>query len=477
MAITFSGLATGLDTDSIVSDLMAVERAPLDALEAEQTSLKKRLDAYSQFDTRLDSLKTAIQDMRLTSQVRTTEVSLSSEDALSATSSGAETGSYNISVAQLSQVQKNISTGFESKTDSIFGTGSIEINGTNIAITSENNNVSDLVQSINQMSDTTGVKASIINAGDDGPYHIVFTGEDASTTFTLTSDLTGASGTYNFNDTEEVQSAQQAVVFIDGIKVVSDNNTISDAISGVNISLNDASETSYAGTAEEGVDPWDWADPPVYEKDILSVEADTDSLKEKITTFVTAYNDIMEWIASGYDEVSSTDTTDSEDEDSTNYSSLLRGDATINSVKRQLQNVLTSTVNNNGQFRILAEIGITSNTDGTLSQDNTELDEALSENFDDLVSLIAGDDEADGVMKNFNSLLLDLTSSVDGMYATQEDSYDSKMDRYDYQMDLMEIRLSKRETTLRAQFSAMETLVSQLNSEGDFITQAFESLE
>jgi flagellar hook-associated protein 2 len=185
----------------------------------------------------------------------------------------------------------------------------------------------------------------------------------------------------------------------------------------------------------------------------------------------------MEWIASGYDEVSSTDTTDSEDEDSTNYSSLLRGDATINSVKRQLQNVLTSTVNNNGQFRILAEIGITSNTDGTLSQDNTELDEALSENFDDLVSLIAGDDEADGVMKNFNSLLLDLTSSVDGMYATQEDSYDSKMDRYDYQMDLMEIRLSKRETTLRAQFSAMETLVSQLNSEGDFITQAFESLE
>lgn len=478
MSITFSGLATGLDTDSIVTDLMAVERAPLDRLEAQQESDLERLEAFSQFNDKLEALQSAAGDMNITSEVRSTTISQSSEDSFTATTTSGAVGSYNISVAQLSQVQKNISDGFSSKTASIFGTGTIDINGTTIDVTEDNNNISDLVQAINEVSSTTGVSVSVINSGTDTPYHMVFTGQDANTSFTLSSDLTDSSGTLenNFNETQEVQTAQQAVAFIDGIKVVSDSNTISDAISGVSISLNSVSETSHAGTEEEGVDPWDWGDPPVYSTDQMNVEADTDAVKEKITTFVTAYNDVMEWILSGYGEYEST--TDSTDDESseTLLGSVLRGDSTINGIKRQLQNQLTNTIDNSGDLKILSQIGIGTNVDGTLTQNNTTLDEALDSDFENIVTLLAGDNDTDGVMKNFNSMLLDMTSGTTGMYATQETSYNAANERYDYQIDLMELRLEKREASLRSSFTAMETLVSSLNAQGDYFTQAMASL-
>jgi len=478
MSITFSGLASGLDTDKIVKELMAIERAPQDRVKARKDEATKRLEAFSQFKTRLDALKTAAGDMNVTSEVRSTKVTLSSEDSLSATSSSGEIGSYNISVAQLSQVQKTITDGFSSSTTGVLGTGTITVNGKVITVSADNNSLSKVMQSINEQSETTGVQASIINTGSAvNPYHLVFTGEDSDTSFVIASNLLdGVGAPINLNPTN-VQTAQEAVVFIDGIEVVSKTNTISDAISGVTLNLNEVSSTSSSGTPEVGVDPWDWADPPVYSKTKLEVQADTGALKEKITTFVTAYNDVMDWILSGYEEFggSSTDSASSDGEEEL-LGSMLRGDSTINGIKRQLQNTLTDTVDNSGTFKILSEIGITTNLDGTLSQDNTTLDEALKDNFEDMVSLLSGDDEEDGVMKNFNSLLLDVTNGSTGMYAIQKDAYDIAEERYDTQISTMETRLEKREKALRAQFTAMENLVSSLNAQGDFLTQQLNAL-
>jgi len=272
MSITFSGLATGLDTDSIVSEIMALERAPIDRIEAKKTAQTERLNAFAQFKSKLDDLKSAVGDMSLTSQIRSTKVSLSSSDTISAETESGALGSYNISVAQLSQVQKSVSDAYSSKSEAIFGTGTITINGTNITVNSDNNSLAGLMESINEKSDTTGVTASIINDGSSGsPFHLVLTGADAATSFTVTSDLKDASEAPIAFNTTDVQQAQQAVAFIDGIKVVSDTNTISDAISGVTLNLNDVSQTSYAGTAEEGVDPWDWADPPVYKTATMNI--------------------------------------------------------------------------------------------------------------------------------------------------------------------------------------------------------------
>lgn len=480
MSITFSGLATGLNTDSIVSDIMALERASIDRVEAKKTDATQRLEAYAQFKAKLDSLKTAVSDMTITSQVRSTSVSLSSEESFTATTTSSAVGSYDIAVAQLSQVQKTITGGFSSNTEAIFGTGTLSVNGTAISVTEENNTLLGLVDSINKMAGTTGVRASIINNGStDNPYNLVFTGQDAKTSFAI--DASGLSavtaGDIDFTTTD-VQSAQQAVAIIDGITVVSDTNTISSAISGVTLNLNSINTTLSGGTPEVDVDPWNWQDPPVYETTRMDIQADTGALKEKVTSFVTAYNDIMEWILSGYEEFGGSskvaEKTEDGEEDAL-LGSVLRGDGTINSMKRQLQSMLTSSVKNGGKFRILSEIGISTNLNGTLKQDNSKLDAALENNFDDMVYLLSGDEQANGVMKEFNSLLLNMTSSTKGMYAVQKNAYDSSVKRFDSQIDKMELRMTKREQVLRSQFNVMEQLVSSLNAQGDFLTQQMDA--
>ncbi len=476
--ITFSGLATGMDTNSIVSQLMEFERLPIDRLEARKESEKAKLDAFAQFKSIIDDLKDAASAMTLTSDVRNTEVSVSEEAGYSATSTSAREGSYEIAVAQLAQAQKDVSAGWESKTDSLFGTGTFTVNGTEIAVNESNNSVLGLVAAINEQTETTGVTATIINdGGENDPYHIIFTGVDSSTNFTISSDLTTGDSTPIVFDTTSVKTAQQAVAFIDGIKVVSDTNTINSAISGVTLNLNEVHSMDYGGTSEDGIDPWDWADPPDYTTNTMSITTDTEALKEKVTTFVSSYNKAMEWILSGYEEFGgATTTTNEDDEEVELLGSLLRGDSSINSVKRNLQNILGTSVNTSGSLSVLSQLGITTQLNGTLRQDNTKLDAALEDNYEDTVKLLSGDDDVDGVMKNFNYYLLDITTGSSGLYAGKKENYDSIIDKLDDNIRHLEPRMAKKEATLRSQFLAMELLVSGLNAQGDFLTQQMDML-
>ena len=476
--ITFSGLATGMDTDSIVTQLMEIERFPIDRLEAKKESETEKLTAYKQFKGIIDDLKSAAGAMTLTSQVRTSKINLSPESAYSATASSATSGSYDISVAQLSQVQKNISEGWSSNTEPLLGTGTFTINDTDITINESNNSLLGLAEAINAISNTTGVNAVIINNGSDtDPYHLVFTGVDSSTSFTISSDLEDGDDTPIAFSTTQAQTAQQAVAFIDGIKVVSDTNTISSAINGITLNLNELSETSHAGTSEDGVAPWDWADPPIYVTNQMTVTPDTDSLKEKLTTFVSSYNKAIEWILSGYAELGGPATAINEDgTEEELLGAVLRGDASINSIKRGLQSILGSPVHTSGSLSVLSQLGITTQKNGTLRQDNTDLDKALADNYEAIVTLLSGEGDVDGVMKNFNYYLLDITNGIDGFYANKKANYDRVIRRLDDNIRSMEPRMEKKESMLRARFTAMEQLVSGLNSQGDFLTQQMDML-
>lgn len=477
MSITFSGLATGLDTNSIVKQLMELERAPITRLEAKKTSQTGRIEAYAQFKTTLDDLKSAVSAMALTSQVRSTSVSLSSGAPFTATSTDAGSGSYNIAVKQLAQVQKTVSSGWPSQTNALLGTGTFTLtNGlgedTVIAVDATNNSLLGLAAAINEQSAATGVKAAIINDGTSAsPYRLVFTGVDSSTSFTVASNLVADDGlTPIAIATTQTQTAQQAQVMVDGIEVVSNSNTINGAIAGVTLNLNAVSEQ--LTPAEEGPP----AIPAVYQNSLLEVKPDSSALKEKLTTFVTSYNKVMDWIKSGYEIKNETKTDSEKPEDVKLLGAVLRGDSSINSVKRGLQSVLSSLINTSGSISTLAELGITTQRDGTLYQNNSKMDAALKDNFDGVVSLLAGADNIDGVMKKFNYFLMEQTSGTNGIYAGKKKSYDLSVKRIDDQILNMEARMTQREASLRAQYTAMENLVSGLNAQGTFLTQQMDML-
>lgn len=470
MSITFGGLATGIDTDSIVTQLMSLERAPITRLEAKKTDATSHLEAYAQFKTTLDDLKSAVSAMNITSQVRSTSASISSGAPFTATSASASSGSYNIAVEQLAQVQKDVSVGVASQNDALLGTGTFTLTkGTEdfvISVDATNNSLSGLATAINAQSTATGIKATIINDGTAGAtaYRMVLTGTDSSSAFTATSTLTTGTDPATAFSTTSVQSSQQAIAYVDGIKIVSNSNTISGAISGVTLNLNGVSEADATAT-------------PPYKASLLEIKPDTGALKEKLTTFVTSYNKVMDWILSGYDEFKgSAPTTTTDPESEKLLGSVLRGDSSINSVKRGLQSVLSSVTKTSGSLSILSQLGITTNLDGTLTQNNTKMDAALRDNFDGAVSLLAGDDTTEGVMKKFNSYLLDVTSTSKGLYATKKKSYDQTVKRIDVQVLNLEPRMAKREASLRAQYTAMEQLVSGLNAQASFLTQQMDML-
>jgi flagellar hook-associated protein 2 len=185
----------------------------------------------------------------------------------------------------------------------------------------------------------------------------------------------------------------------------------------------------------------------------------------------------MDWILSGYDEFGGSTTTITEDgEEEELLGSVLRGDSTINTIKRGLQSLLTDTVQTSGNLSILSQLGITTQLDGTLQQNNTKMDAALQDNYDDVANLLAGEGEVDGIMKKFNYYLLDITSNSSGLYANKKSNYESIVNRIDDNILNMEPRMAKKEATLRSQFLAMEQLVSGLNSQGDFLTQQMDML-
>ena len=466
--ITFGGLATGLPTDDIVTKLMDLERRPLDRLETQKKTETTRLLAYKQLDSRLNDLREAVADMNITSEVRSSSISLSSEDDFTASSDGASSGSYDVAVVQLAQVQKTVGDGVNSQTDSLFGTGTFTVAGSEITIDDSNNSLIGLSEAINALSETTGVHASIINDGSGtDAYHLVLTGEDATTTFAVSSDFKDADDVAIPFNMSETRTAQQAKAIVDGIEVVSDNNTLKGVIPGVTLHLSDVSEI----TSADG-------DPIEYATTLMTVEPNTDTLKEKINTFVTSYNEVMNWISAGYAEFGASAPTAEavEDGEEDILSDVLRGDSTVNGVKRQLQNLLSTSVDTSGSLQLLGQLGISTQRDGSIALNEATLDDVLESDFDGVVNLLAGEDDVPGVMKNFNTTLLQLTGSASGMYAEKEDRYDSAVKRLDLSIERMEPLIDKKEATLRARFSAMELLVSDMNSQSSFLTQQMDML-
>jgi len=478
--ISFGGLATGLPTEDLVKSLMAIERQPIDRLEAKKESESTRLKAYAELDTKLEGLRDAVRGLSVTSGARTTKAQLSSEESISASSNGANTGSYTIAVKQLAQVQKTVTSGFSSDTASVLGTGTFKIGNVTIAVNSNNSSLQGLAASINSVAKDTGVSASIINDGKgSNNYHIVLTGKDAATRFDIPiSSLHDEVG--NPMSFTTFRDAQQAVASVDGLEVVSNSNTLSGIIAGVTINLSKINEILVPATEDildDNGKVVTEGKPAEYATTTLNVVPDSDALKEKISTFVSSYNAIMEWIVSGYEESDTTTaTTDTTTETSNALAQSLRGDATVNSIKRQLQNTLSNVVEGSGSMRILSEIGISTQSDGTLFLNNSKLETTLESKFDDTVKLLAGEEGVDGVMKKFNTMLLDMTSTSKGMYADKQDRYDSAVKRLDEQISQKETLMMKIETRIRAQYNAMELLVSNLNSQGDYLTQQMDML-
>ncbi|HBQ14986.1 MAG: hypothetical protein EVA89_11105 [Sandaracinaceae bacterium] len=448
-AITFSGLSTGLDTAGIISQLMQLERMPVDRLETKKKNYDSQASKFRSLETKLKSLQDAAKKLGKPEDVLTTKVSTSDEKVFTATSSGgAAVGPTDIHVTSLAKVEKTYSNTFADKTATgAFGTGTLTLqvgSGDPVDITVDG---TDTLESVVGKINGSGADVTAGLMFDGTNYRLRVTGND-----------TGAANAISFTETgtslgldvpaNQVQAAVDAVFSVDGFAMTRASNTFSDAVPGVSITLTGASPDATPAT--------------------LGVQRDTDALREKAQGFVDAYNEVAKGINAEFAYTGKAKGAGS-----------LVGDSALRSVQSRLRSFMGSAVpGTSGAYRTLASIGIQTNQDGTLKLDAADFDEAVGADANAVSTLLAGNriGGIDGFVKGFDDLIDEFVDSADGIIPSRIDALEGRNRDIDKQIDRLELRLEKTEEQLVKQYAKLEELVSGLTNQGNQIMAALVGL-
>jgi len=420
--VNFSGLASSIDTDSIVDSLIEVESAPITTMENEQSYLESKRTSYTKFNTLLKSLYSAVEALNDESDLNSFEVTNKGSDYFSInTTSLAEAGNYSVQVVSLAQQQKDVSTSYVADTGTTTLSGSLHIGDATLDY--DGMTLSDLVTQINKGS--YGVTARMIDDGTGSGYRLMLTADSAGTEIEIVG--TGSIEIDTATNGHTVEGTK-AHVIVDGVDYYSTSNTMTNAIKGATLTLqatNTASST-------------------------VQIESDTENvISTQLQKVVDAYNSINSYL----DTLSESDPTLAN---------------TMKSVQRSLRNYLTS-----GSF---LSLGIETDwKTGKLTFDSDTLSAAYEKDPEAVIASLLGDDDSKGVMDRLDDYLTAQVDSTTGFLATKEKTIDKQVATLEDKIDAMTTRLEKRRATLEAQFAAMETLLSTLNSQGDYLTSFFAS--
>lgn len=196
MAITSSGLISGLKTDELITQLMNAERQPIKKLQERQTQYQLKMAAVLELKTKLGSFKSAIEALNSATKFNTKVASVTDTadgDALlsATTTSDASTGSYSIQVLQLAQAHIVAAQGWEDQNTTAIASagGSFKFKvGSAGAVKSIGVTDSMTLQRLRDAINTAdaGVSASIVNDGTGtNPYRLVLTAESTGSDNTI----------------------------------------------------------------------------------------------------------------------------------------------------------------------------------------------------------------------------------------------------------------------------------------------------
>ncbi len=457
MSISVGGLISGLDTNSMIEQLLELERQPILKLQQQEAAYQVELSAYGSLKGVLASLKSAVEDLDSVSNLTCFSAVSGDTDLFSVSADeDATAGSYGITVQQLARAHKLASGAFSE--GEYVGEGTLHLkvgNGstTDIAV-SATDTIVDVAQAINDAE--AGLRAGVIFDGTD--YFLTLAAEQtgAENVINLTVTDTGDSNSTDMNGLSRVvydlgvtenlsntQDAADSIITVDGVADIHrDTNVINDVIQGVIITLESAPAAPDNQTT-------------------LTVSRDMDAVVSKITAFVDAYNETIDLfeIYQSYDS-------DSED------AGVLLGDAATKSMRNRLNTMVTGTVSGVESFSRLVDLGITLNTEGQLEVDSSILNSALDDHFDDVLQFFTQSTEgSEGFAVRMKDTLNAILSSTQGTLAARTDGIQKSIDGIEDQVERLEMRVLAWETRTRAQFNALELLLAEYQTTGNYLSQ------
>ena len=451
--ITIGGLATGLDTNSIVDQLVRLERRrSVDLLSIDQLDQQAKQSALATFGTRLADLMAAIDKLRDPSNALARTATSSDSTVIGATAgSGALVGSTDITVSKLARNAIAVSAnGLTSSTATVAsGSGSfsfqIGTGDTQTVAVDATTTLEGLASQINALG--AGANATVVNVGTDASpdYRLRLASRDTG----LSNDITIVTDDTTLG-VAVTQAAQNAEFTVSGFTTTfsRESNVVNDVVSGVTLTLN-----------KEG--------GPVK----IGVTTDAATVTENVKAVVTAYNALASFV-DAQSEVSQ-DTTGSDGDVTTGP---LAFDTTVRTIMDGLRNAISSKVDGlSGDYSLLAETGLTSAKDGTLSLDASKLADALASDEEGVSQLFGGLGTTAGAFDRVYQYLSDATGTG-GLLEARNKSITDNLARLTDQIAASERSVSAFEANLRSQFSSLEVLVNNLKSQGSLLTSALSGL-
>lgn len=457
------GIGSGLKLSDILDSLTTAEKQVLAPVTKQQSAATAKLSAYGTLKTAVQTFQTAnskLQEAGLYTQTTTA----STTTAFSADSSGsAVAGKYSISVTQLARAQ-TLTSAAKSDVKSTLGSDAAsrtlkltteEGKEVQIPLTQDQTSLNGLRDAINKAN--AGVSASIIRVSDSS-YRLSLTATQTGTghalkSLSVTGDETlngflGFDLATNSGGLAQNVAAQNASLTINNIPIESSSNTISDAVEGLTLKLNDVTSGNQT----------------------LSVTSDTSKAKTAISDWVNAYNGLQDTMASltKYTPVDA-----GKDQDTKN--GALLGDGTLRLIQTQLKGILA---NGSGSavYKTMTQAGITTDpTSGKLKLDADKLTSALAVKPDAIRDIFVGDGKTSGVATGLATSMSAILNSK-GVLQSATDSISKKLNQLTDQYNQASKRVDATIARYKTQFTNLDKMMSVLNNTSSYLTQQFDSL-
>ncbi|MCD9506791.1 flagellar filament capping protein FliD [Photobacterium phosphoreum] len=468
MGLSAAGMASGLDIAGMTQQLVAAERKPkADRITTQQKQVNVSLSAYGQVKSSVSAMQSMLEKFGKDEAFNGQKATSDNSDYLSIKATAkAKSGVYNINIQQMAQSHKLMGEElFSADPEASLGSGEMVIKvgdkSMTLNIGEDNDDLSSVVDAINNADDNPGVTATLINTGKDGGSQIVFSTTETGKDNTIeidTSAMTGQLASLAYKEgmadskVDQMQAAQDAKIMIDNFTTVtSSNNTFEDVIEGVTLDLKKLTGTS--GSENPETDDIDVK----FVK--ITIESDEESTKDSLKSFVDSYNSLMGTIdkLTGFDA--------DKDPDDPNRAGALNGDSLTRSVTTQMRNLLNEPIEINGKLYQMSDFGISIQRDGTLEleEDSDKLDDIISENFAVIGQFFAQEDS--GFLAKADKLLDSFTDKTDGSLSVKEETLKERQKSLDDDMTELNKRMVAYEDRTYKQFLAMDEAIGQMNNQ------------
>ncbi len=454
MSSRISMNVTGLDTETMIQELMKIERRPLVTLESKQQLLNDRKTAWNAIRSKLDSIALKMKPLLDSSIFKNKAAKVSDAGILSATASEtAAVGNFDIEIIALAQSHVIQSGSFTQAPDealSLTGTLSLSLEGleTGPAVIeiAESDSLNSIMAKINAV-EGTGVKASVFEVSPS-EYCLILTAESTGKLINYGENLTDSMDQAATLGMATARAPAEAQFNINGIGFTRDTNSVSDVVPGLSLNLLATGKAA------------------------LSVDYDNDAAVTAVKEFVAEYNSFLDLTA----KYNSWDST-------TKESGLLFGDPLLQRLISQIRQTIFNEISQEFPgFRFIGQIGISTGSlgsysrDGKLSLDEVKLNEALNTDRNAVASLLSEDQPgSEGILVNLQKAL-QMYVSYDGFLPVKDAMLESQDKDISRQIENLERRLELRLANLKRQFTALEGLLAQMNSQGLWLAQQVQGL-